>query len=77
MSDVNSVALAEEAVVLPEFGAQSTPAGTLRRLIELIPGVLLLAVIGFAANGSNSPSQPMANRTTRCCRISSTSSGRS
>jgi uncharacterized integral membrane protein (TIGR00698 family) len=48
MSDVNSVALAEEAVVLPEFGAQSTPAGTLRRLIELIPGVLLLAVIGFA-----------------------------
>jgi uncharacterized integral membrane protein (TIGR00698 family) len=48
MSDVNSVALAEEAVVLPEFGAQSTPSGTLRRLIELIPGVLLLAVIGFA-----------------------------
>ena len=48
MSDVNSVALAEEAVVLPEFGAQSTPAGTLRRLIELIPGVLLLAVIGYA-----------------------------
>ena len=48
MSDVNSVALAEEAVVLPEFGAQSTPSGTLRRLIELIPGVLLLAVIGYA-----------------------------
>ena len=48
MSDVNSVALAEEAVVLPEFGAQSTPSGTLRRLIELIPGLALLAAVGYA-----------------------------
>ena len=48
MSNVNSVALAEEAVVLPEFGSQSTPSGTLRRLIELIPGLALLAAVGYA-----------------------------
>jgi uncharacterized integral membrane protein (TIGR00698 family) len=48
MSDVNSVALAEEAVVLPEFGTQSTPSGILRRFIELIPGIALLAVVGYA-----------------------------
>lgn len=48
MSNVNSVALAEEAVVLPELGTQSTPSGTLRHLIELIPGLALLAVVGYA-----------------------------
>jgi uncharacterized integral membrane protein (TIGR00698 family) len=48
MSNVNSVALAEEAVVLPEFGSQRTPSGTLRRLIELIPGLALLAAVGYA-----------------------------
>jgi uncharacterized integral membrane protein (TIGR00698 family) len=48
MSSTPSVALAEEAVVLPQFNANATPTGILRRLIELVPGILLLAVVGYA-----------------------------
>ena len=44
MSSVNSVALAEEAVVLPQL----TNPGKLSDLVGLLPGIGLLAVVGYA-----------------------------
>ncbi len=44
MSPVDSVALAEEAVVLPQI---SSPGG-LRGLFGLLPGIALLAAVGYA-----------------------------
>ena len=44
MTPVNSVALAEEAIVLPEI----TRPGALRNLPGLLPGIALLAVVGLA-----------------------------
>ncbi len=47
MTRVNSVALAEEAVVLPQFRDAGAP-GTLNRLLGLLPGIALLTVVGYA-----------------------------
>ena len=44
MSDVNSVALAEEAVLLPQISA----SGSLLNLLGFAPGIALLAVVGYA-----------------------------
>lgn len=44
MSNVNSVALAEEAVMLPP----RRDVGTLRNVLGMLPGILLLALVGYA-----------------------------
>ncbi len=47
MSQIDSVALAEEAVVLPS-STQPGFLGTLRNLTGMLPGIALLAVVGYA-----------------------------
>ena len=46
MSQVDSVALAEEAVVLPQIRDTGAP-GTLRNLLGMLPGIALLAAVGY------------------------------